>query len=56
MSTKEIQDILEGAYHNIGHAYAHVGTDRPIAALQELDQARDAIKKAYDAIDESIKS
>ena len=51
MTHEEIQDALENAYHEIGHAYAFVGTPgRELSALQAVDRARDSIQLAHDAL------
>lgn len=61
MTHKEIQGVLSDAHHEIGHAYAFVGTPgRELSALQAIDRARDGLNLAYDALDtledESLKA
>jgi len=52
MTIEEIRTVLDNAWHAIGHAYAFVGEDRFLAALLEVDRARDSIQLAHDALDE----
>ena len=55
MTTKEIKQMLENAYHEIGHAYAFVGTPgRELSALEAVDSARDSIQFAHDALEEKM--
>ena len=56
MTAKEIQELLADAYHAIGHAYAYLGADRPVAASIEVANARASIKLAKDALDKLLDS
>jgi len=52
MTIEEIRVALDNAWHEIGLAYAFVGENRFLAALLEVDRARDSIQLAHDALDE----
>ena len=56
MTTKEIQSVLNEAWHEIGHAYAFVGTPgRELSAVQAINRARDSLRLACDELDNQLK-
>ena len=52
MSIEEIKNVLERAFHEVGHAYAYVGQARYLAASIAVDEARDSLQLAREALDE----
>ena len=51
MGKEAIREALADAYHAIGHAYADIGGDRPIAASTEIGRAFTMLEFARDGID-----
>jgi len=51
MSIEEIQEALDTAWHEIGHAYAFVGDARFLAAEMAVDNARKLLEQASKALD-----
>ena len=52
MTIEEIKEALDNAWHEIGHASAHVGAGHFLTAWMAVDRARDSIQKAHDALEE----
>lgn len=52
MTIEEIRKNLETAFHETGHAFAYVGEGRFLAASIAVGEAREALQRAHDALDE----
>lgn len=51
---EDIKADLASAHHDIGHAFAHVAQDRPIAALLYIEYAIASLVYAKEKLDEEV--
>ena len=49
---EDIKAALASAQHDIGHAFAHVAQERPIAALLDIVSAIESLGSAKEKLDE----
>ena len=51
---EDIKSALASAHHDIGHAFAHVAQERPIAALLDIESAIASLGSAKEKLDEEV--